>query len=299
MNMIGMFIRPFVFAICVWVGLGVPAAYAQTTSEFPQTPMVTSESIARDVKTGDATVAPDSTKLTGYVRGTPANLSKLYWNLGVFDSGDDRAVDNFMLINECDIYQNNVNNDFEWKKIRESAKKFLNSNREKFSTQFEFVLPVELGTYDEVRKGFPIMDVYAYNNVRRFEIWGNSLDRELCGRIGEVKDYPRNLMLIMEQAFTYNFVPVDEHVAQAFLVRKQKEVLDIDTDVRQQRYKRVAYVRLRVNFHEYLGSIRGRNGSILAILEGKLDGIDLFEDANSVLLLSSSKPEDLITSKPR
>ncbi len=279
--------------------LGQSPVWAQSAPEFPQTPMVTSESIARDVKTGDATVAPESTKLTGYVRGTPANLSKLYWNLGVFDSGDDRAVDNFMLINECKIYQNNVNNDFEWKKIRESAKKFLNSNRKSFPTKFEFVLPVELGTYDEVRKGFPIVDIYAYNNVRRFEIWGNSLDRELCGRIGEVKDYPRNLMLIMEQAFTYNFVPVDEHVAQAFLVRKQNEVLELDTDIRQSRYKRVAYVRLRVDFHEYLGSIRGRNGSILAILEGKLDGIDLFEDANSVLLLSSSKPEDLITSKSR
>jgi hypothetical protein len=251
-----------------------------------------SASLAEDVKTGDATVMEDK-NADGFQRSTPENLAKLYWRLGVFDSGDDRAVDNFMLITECDLYQANVNNDFEWKKVREAAKTSLEIRRKSFPTKFEFLIPVELGNYDPELGGFPLQDAYAYNNVQRLEVVGNSIQRELCGTTGEIKDYPRNLMLILEKPFTYNFAKVDEHVAQAYIVRKQKEVMKHDVDVRQKRYKRTAYVRLRVDFNEYQGTIRGRNGVLLAIMKADLKGIDLFEDGQEVLLMSSSDAVDV------
>src|SRR5690606_2537387 len=78
----------------------------------------------------------------------------------------------------------------------------------------------------------------------------------------------------------------DEHVAQAYIIRKQKEVLDLTYDVRQNRYSRVAYVRMRVNLNEYQGNVKGQDGSILSILYGDLEGIDLFEDPYGKMLLS-------------
>lgn len=269
----------------------VPTLTEDVMAPEPE-PMGISASLAEDVKTGDATVMEDK-NADSFQRSTPENLAKLYWRLGVFDSGDDRAVDNFMMITECDLYQANVNNDFEWKKVREAAKTSLEIRRKSFPTKFEFLIPIELGNYDPDLGGFPLQDAYAYNNVQRLEVVGNSIQREICGMTGEIKDYPRNLMLILEKPFTYNFAKVDEHVAQAYIVRKQKEVMKHDVDVRQKRYKRTAYVRLRVDFNEYQGTIRGRNGVLLAIMKADLKGIDLFEDGQEVLLMSSSDGADV------
>ncbi len=227
-----------------------------------------------------------------YVRGTPANLSKVYWRLRVFDLDDDYAVDNYMLINECDLYQRYINDDFEWVKLRDAARGVLRKDRDTFKDTFIFVLPVKLGRYDTERGGFHLVENTNFENVRRMEITGNSLAREICGKSGEIKDYPRNLMLILKEPFSYDFSKVDEHVAQAYIIRKQKEVLDIEYDSRQSRYNRIAYVRLRVKLDEYQGNLRGQDGSTLAILGGKLMGVDLFEDPYGKMLLSMGQLEE-------
>lgn len=233
----------------------------------------------------DVTVMKDPYAET-FVKGTPANLSKLYWRLHVFDLGDDTAVDNFMLINECDLYQRYINDDFEWTKLRNAARGMLQKERDEFNDQFIFILPVKLGRYDTEKGGFHLVENTHFDNVRRMEVTGNSLSRDICGKTGEIKDYPRNLMLILKEPFTYNFAKVDEHVAQAYIIRKQKEVLDLEYDIRQNRYSRVAYVRLRVKLSEYQGNVKGQDGSILSILAGELQGIDMFEDPYGKMLLT-------------
>ena len=242
----------------------------------------------KDMSDGDEDITVMRDLFAGeYVDGTIQNLSKLYWRLKVFDDGDNEAVDNFMLINECQIYQDYVNNDFEWVEIREAAKQMLRQDSQGFSKKFQFMLPVYLGEYDMERKGFPLINDTAFVNSRRMEITGNSLRDDVCGRQGEVEDYPRNIMLIFKEPLTYGFVQVDEHVAQAYLLRKQEEVEKFALVLRQRRYERIAYVRLRVDFYQYQGNVKGHSLATLAILHGDLQGVDLFEDSHGKRLMSS------------
>lgn len=237
---------------------------------------------------GDPDITVMKDPFTGeYVKGTLQNLSKLYWRLKVFDDGDNRAIDNFMFINECEIYQDHINDDFEWREIREAAKKMLKKDSKNFSQKFQFILPVHLGKYDIERKGFPLVDNTDFINSRRMEVIGNSLQYEICGKQGEIKDYPRNIMMIFKKSFTYDFAEVDEHVAQAYLLKKQREIKNLPIEIRQRRYERTAYVRLRVSFNQYQGNVKGRNLTILSILHGELEGVDLFEDPYGKQLMSS------------
>ena len=221
-----------------------------------------------------------------YVRITPQSLSQLYWKLQVFDSGDNRAIDNYMLINECQIYQDNVNNDFEWNFIREAAKQSIKQKREGFTTKFEYFVPVHLSRYDTERRGFFLVNNTGYENVRRMEV--NSFVRtdEICGKKGEIKDYPFGVLFILQRPFSFVFAEVDEHVAQAYILRKQEEIIKLPIEIRQSRYERTAYLRFRVNVTEYQGNVRG-DDQVLSVLMTELDGIDLFEDANGQRLLSS------------
>ena len=228
-----------------------------------------------------------------YLRITPQTLSQLYWKLQVFDSGDNWAIDNYMLINECEIYQDNVNNDFEWNKIREVVKASLNKNKEYFSTQFEFYVPVHLGRYDSKQKGFFLVDGTGYEGVRRMEVQSYIKVHDICGKEDEIKDYPQAVLFVLQKPLNYVFAEVDKDVAQAYILRKQREVLDLPEDQRQRKYQRTAYVRMRINVLEYQGNIKGKNNA-LAVLKSELQGIDLFEDAQGKRLLSSmvfEKPE--------
>ncbi len=267
-----------------------PVAETAPASPAPVAPAVDPEAAAEAApipqKTdSDVTVMKDP-YADKYIKGTPGNLSKLYWRLRVFDLGDDLAVDNFMMINECDLYQRYVNDDFEWKKLRDAARHMLKKERDAYPRKFIFILPVRLGRYDTEMGGFHLVDNTHFDNVRRMEITGNSLSRDICGKTGEIKDYPRNLMLILKEPMTYVSAKVDEHVAQAYIIRKQREILDLDYDTRQNRYNRIAYVRLRVQLDEYQGNVKGKNGAILAILHGRLEGVDLFEDPYGKMMLS-------------
>ncbi len=240
----------------------------------------------------DATTIED--KYSGqYVRITPQSLADLYWRLQVFDSGDNRAIDNYMLINECDIYQDNFNNDFEWNKIREAAKQHIKQNKNDFSTKFEFFVPVHLGRYDTEKKGFDLVDDTGYRNIRRMEVNSYVRTDEICGESRAIKDYPMAVLFILEEALTYVFSEVDEHVAQAYILRKQKEILDLPIDLRQRRYERTAYLRFRLDIEEYQGNIISGSDT-LAVLKAELDGVDLFEDAKGKRLLSSTvfRPAD-------
>ncbi len=265
-----------------------PAAFAQEAEKEPameETPKEEKAEVDMADYYLDATTIED--KYSGkYSKITPQSLSKLYWRLHVFDSGDNRAIDNYMLINECQIYQDNVNNDFEWNVIREAVKKVVNDGKKNFPTQFEFFVPVHLGRYDTEQKGFYLVDYTGYEQVRRLEVRSITGMHEVCGKDGEIKDYPKAVLFVLQEALTYVFAEVDEHVAQAYILRKQREILDLPPDERQRRYERTAYVRMRLNVLEYQGNIRGRS-NILAILQSELDGVDLFEDVKGERLLSS------------
>lgn len=79
---------------------------------------------------------------------TLRSLSKLYWAIGKFDLTDTRAVSNYLLINECDLYTQYYNDDLEWRKVQEAARDYLSKNMSHFSTKFEMVVPITLDRYD-------------------------------------------------------------------------------------------------------------------------------------------------------
>lgn len=298
--------RFFTFALILAFSLGVvlcaPAA-AQDTEDGPRDAIedleFSSDPNFEPIDKHTEQVAPfipkDDQEITvledkyaeEYLPGTVPNLSQLYWRLHVFDVNDDRAVDNFMLINECEIYQNFHDDDFEWEDIRNAGRDMLKEKKSEFSTKFKFLMPIDLGKYDTEKGGFELISNTAFKNMRRIEISGNSMQRDICGYKGEIRDYPRNIILILNKPFNFEFLELDEHVAQAFILRKKYRTEREHRNYRNLDYDRLAFVRIRVTFSQYQGNIKGRDGNALAVLYGRLDGIDIFEDPTEKQLLTS------------
>lgn len=230
-----------------------------------------------------------------YISPTLANLSQLYWKLGVFDLQDDVAIDNYLRINECGIYTAYSKDEFEWVEIRNATRERLGSTLDQIPNKFKFLMPIYLGSYDPDRGGFELVKNSGFPNLKRIEFVSPYLRKEVCNTDVEVPDYEKNILLILNEPLDYTFVEMDDHVAQAFILRKQQEAADIhDERVRMRRYQREAYIRLRMTIHEYQGNIMGRTlDGNLAILYGTLEGIDIFDDKDQKLLLASYTKEEL------
>ena len=223
-----------------------------------------------------------------YVNPTLQNLSRLYWRLGVFDLLDDFAIDNYLKINECDIFTSYYKDEFEWIEIRDATRKSIGKQRDTYENKFKFVLPIILGNYDQDRGGFDLIRNTGFPNLKRIEFVDPNRKDEVCYLYPDIPDYERNVLLILDQPLDYTFVEMDDHVAQAFILRKKYEYMQIDEAVRLRRYERQAYIRLRMTIKEYQGSIKGQTlDGNLAILYGRLDGIDIFDDYEQKLLLAS------------
>lgn len=229
-----------------------------------------------------------------YLKPTLENLSRLYWKLGVFDNDDDVAVDNYLRINECGIYTNYSNDEFEWIEIRDAMRDRLVYDSNSISNKFKFVMPIFLGNYDPDRGGFDIIRNSGFPNLKRIEFVSPYSTKLVCNTLAQIPDYEKNILLILDEPLDYTFVEMDDHVAQAFILRKKYESENIDEEIRLRRYQRQAYIRIRMDIREYQGSIMGRTlEGNLAILYGILEGIDVFDDKEQKLLLASYSKEDL------
>lgn len=222
-----------------------------------------------------------------YINPTVPNISKLYWKKNALSLKNNTAIDNFMLINECDIYTKFYNDDFEWERIRNAGRDMIKEQKEGFTDKFKMVIPIDLGRYDLERKGFPLINKTGFRDLRRVEIGGNKHLAKICEREGSIEHYPKNVILVLNKPFTYDFVELDEHVAQAFIIRQKYEAKNRPKELKNKKFDRLAFARIRITFDKYQGETVSRNNAPVSIMFGKLDGIDIFEDADEKRLLSS------------
>lgn len=221
-----------------------------------------------------------------YKKADLKNISKLYWMKNVLKLSDNTAIDNFLLINECDFYKKNLKDDFKWVKVREATRDMIKDQVSTYSDKFKIVVPVDLGRYKTEEQGFPLINGTRFKDLRRIEVGGN--DGRVCGKLWAIDNYPRNIFLILNEPFTYDFVPVNEHLAQAFIIRsKEKTVIDRPKELLSKTFERLAYARIRMSFLEYQGTAREQNRTPVAVMFGKIDGVDVFENPDETGLLTS------------
>lgn len=269
-------------------GFSTPNTFEFSEESFETAPQV-NDSVSKDSFISDepeVTVVED--RYAGqYLEPTVQNLSRLYWKKNTLDINNEKAIDNFLMINECDIYNEYYTDDFEWTRIRNAAQRMLMENKSEFPDKFKFLLPVDLGRYDLERKGFPLASDTGFIDLRRVEMGGGKNSYPICGKPTEIEFYPRNIVLALSNPFNFDFIPVDEHIAQAFIIRRKYEKFKMPNALRLKGFKRLAYARVRVHLTSYQGEARGRENNVLAVMFGKIDGIDIFEDAYETKLLKS------------
>lgn len=241
----------------------------------------------------DSKAEPDEDEVK-YIYETPTmeKLSQLYWALDMLDINNDRYIDNFLMLNECDIYKDYINHEFKWKKIREDARDFIRNNKSGFSLRFEVVQPLRLGEYDFEKQSFDIIDKYKIKGVGRFEVYAEDVYDSLCGSRsdGKIEGYPRALIVEFSRPVQLESIPVSPEKADKYISEKLNRFKDL-SESRQMTYDlydyRKAYLVMKIKIFANRGEIKAAQGLQFADMFAVLEGIDVYADYNRENLLYS------------
>lgn len=220
-----------------------------------------------------------------YVNPDYNNLSKLMWAMGALSLSDNQAIDNYLLINECELYTRFYHNDLEWEKIREAARQYISSHMSTFPTKFEVIVPIYLGRYDTEKNVFEIKDDSRMINMRRLDL-GLNYRNEVCSGIsGEIKGYSRNIILTLGRPFSLTRIPVSREIAELYIEEARAEYENMPAKLQMQYYERLAYLRAKIRISSFKEMIAGRQGEPQAVVFGHLDGIEIYADPEKQKLL--------------
>ena len=61
----------------------------------------------------------------GYHDTSVENLSKLYWALGMLDEKNDMSVEQYLFINECDMFNKFSSDPEQWASLKEATRRML------------------------------------------------------------------------------------------------------------------------------------------------------------------------------
>lgn len=216
------------------------------------------------------------------------NLSKLYWAIDRLDISNVKAIDNFMLINECELYKAYYDNELERPKIRESAKELIQSDISKFPLRFEFTLPLQFADYDAQKQHFEILEPYKVRKARLMDTQALDAKEEICGEKSEIEQYPRHVFLELNRPLTFENVPMPQERADLFIQERLKAAQErnLGAQSRDDIYDaRDAHMVLNVKIYGYEQDRKSRASKAVAHLRGVLESIDIYDNQEKTELL--------------
>lgn len=219
-----------------------------------------------------------------------SNLSKLYWKLGILDINNETHINNFLFINECDIYRDYHNNEFEWRSILRKAQLSIKNNVDSFPTRFKFVQPLRMSVYDFKNKVYGIQDKFKIDGIRRFEVRSQNYNEQVCTQrqLRSIMGYPKSVVVEINQPFILENVPMSPVLAKSYADSKLaafNELREIFKTRESMLSLRDAYLVMKVRFYSYRGDERVDYGQTSYVLNAILEGYEIYQDENLTRLL--------------
>ncbi len=211
-------------------------------------------------------------------------LAHMYWALGLYKISENNNVDEFMRINECEIYKKFSGDELEWNEIRDAAKVFIEENKSEFPTRFSFIMPLQLEDFSIRRQAFALKEDYKIVALRRFELFASDASAKPCVlEHGIAYGYPRVLNMEFSRPFSLTHIPMTEEVANEYIKKTTKQYHDRYDEANRKKEKmyryRKAYLVMKIKIFAH-GEFAGinRNGYPILQVMGILENYSIYED---------------------
>lgn len=215
-----------------------------------------------------------------YTQMTYETLYKLAWAYDAFSASNEAALNTYLIITECNLYNKFFQNEFEWEKIKIATRQYIKANKTKVPHYYEYVQPISMGRYDYSLQGFPIIDAKEFKGQRNLQFANYESGDTSCGHFGINKgDYPSTGVVTINSPLNLTFIRIPLDLAQQYIEWRATQKIAEDGEKRQ------AYIRYRIRIDGYEGVKSFSAGLNAFNFTGKLLRIDVFADKELLLPL--------------
>ncbi len=278
-SLIKMVFRKFVALVLTALLLfGTTSVYATSSNSKPDTQNKKLDfgALGPSASSGKAKRMVENT----YSQITYESLFKLAWSFDAYSVSDDDALNAYLVVTECNLYNKFFQNEFEWEKIKIATRKFILENKDKAPRYYEYVQPIFMGRYDYSLQGFPIVeDAEEFKGQKNFQFANFRAGETSCGSVSiSSSKFPGTGVLNISSPLNLSFIRVPLPLAEKYIEWRTNQKNIDDT-------KRQAYIRYRIRIDAYDG-IKGFSGGLEAFnFRGKLMRLDVFADKELLLPL--------------
>ncbi|MAS86869.1 MAG: hypothetical protein CMH30_02660 [Micavibrio sp.] len=213
-----------------------------------------------------------------YIKVSFKDLSKTYWWLSLHDISEQKAVDEFARIHDCDVYRRYYRNDFQWERIRQGIAEELKRNRASFPNRYYVVIPLFLNRYDFESQAFEFKDNSKMDNVNFINILDKSDFEGYCELKDSVLEYPDVVNVSFKDAFNLPNLPLSQG-------RANDLVMNMNDNNNK---NRAVFLKLNFRISGYDGLVASATYNT-ANLKGVVESYEIFEDPDLKILLLSNK----------
>lgn len=191
--------------------INTPAPSAPTVTRplsqplLPGAPQLT----ARDIDPTQDITLQTGTVAAIYKRASLQNLSQSFIKLTGVDLNDDTLIDDFAIINHCDIYRQHYKNEFAWRQARDAFRRVMQRELESYPENVYLLGSLKLGRYDFEHKAFMLDDE---SKLERTGIFRFS-DRSFSCQGGVVQQIPLNYTFRLTNPITLDRLEMSEERA--------------------------------------------------------------------------------------
>jgi hypothetical protein len=216
---------------------------------------------------------------TTYTQVSYSNLYKLAWSYDAYSSSNEDALNTYLMITECNLYNKFFVNEFEWEKIKNATKEYIRINKDNVPRYYEYIQPIYMGRYDYSLQGFPIVDAKEFKAQKNFQFASFGSGDTSCGHYNlNPIIYPSTAVISISSPLNLSFIRVPIQLAQKYVEWRSKQGIFEDT-------KRQAFVRYRIRIDGYQG-VKSYSAGVNAFnFNGKLMRLDVFADKELLLPL--------------
>lgn len=233
-----------------------------------------------------------------YVKPSTETLLNTLVRFGAIDLMQDKVLDAYTQVMDCDVYLKYFSDEFKWQKVRPVVRDHVKNEIATYPTGFRYETKVQLGRYDFKKKIYPFTE-----KAQRFNINAFSIDRHFSEKCRVVTLYdsakiiPTSYKFVLASPINIDGLPLDEKDGNALFNRMEKDG-NVDHMVYARINLRVTFIA-PIDFKEDLSEkekfalrskvLQSATGGAIRI-DSRLDSIEYYEDEAMTRLVYLYRP---------
>jgi hypothetical protein len=238
--------------------------------------------------------APNAAKADEFEKPTPQSLVKMLVRFGALNVGDDDALNDYAIIEECKLYDYFYHDDFRWRDVQAAMRKSIRQNINVFPTGFHYDSALRLGRYDFKNGIYRIKSDDGGTAANSFTVIVP--DEQMRCNNQKAEDLPRTYRFVLDEQIRIVGLPLTPDDADK-LMKRMDEAGNKEHIVFARFNLRVVYVGPLTRKKDESGAYAGRyrqsdlaNSVDNIRLDSRLESIDYYEDEAATKLIYSYSP---------